>query len=254
MQRYDTTQLPLHLAIIMDGNGRWAQLKGLARTAGHKEGLTAAKRIVKECAALGLQYLTLFTFSTENWKRASDEVGFLMRLIGRHLRRESEFYRENNIRVVHSGEMSRIPKSIQREIRSVVEDTSAHTGLTLNLAINYGGRDEIVRAVNRWLAERERDGEPAPQLTEGDLRSCLDCSQLPDPDLIVRTAGEQRVSNFLLWEAAYAELYFSPKLWPDFEGEDLKEALEVYSRRRRTYGADPGAGEPEGERQPVRAS
>jgi undecaprenyl diphosphate synthase len=162
-----------------------------------------------------------------------------MRLIGRHLRKESDFYRENDIRVVHSGEMSRLPKGIQGEIRSVMEETKGHGGMTLNLAINYGGRDEIVRAVNRWLASQSADSGERPELTERDLQQCLDCSQFPDPDLIIRTAGEQRVSNFLLWEAAYAELYFSPKLWPDFGPEDLLEAISAYQRRGRTYGAVP---------------
>ena len=223
----------------MDGNGRWAKQQGLPRTAGHKEGLNAAKATVRAASELGISNLTLFTFSTENWKRAQEEVSFLMYLIRMHLRRESAFYRENNIRVVHSGDMSRLTKGIQKDILSVMDETKDFTGMTLNLAINYGGRDEIVRAVNRWLARNGGEKGCTSMLTEGDLQQNLDCSGLPDPDLIIRTAGEQRVSNFLLWEAAYAELYFSPKLWPDFTADDLRAALEAFEGRVRRYGAVP---------------
>lgn len=236
----EIAHLPRHVAIIMDGNGRWAIQKGLPRTAGHKEGLTAAKGVVKAASQLGIRFLTLFTFSTENWKRAQEEVSFLMYLIRLHLRKESGFYRENGIRVIHSGDLSRLPKGIQKEIGVVMEETREFSGMTLNLAINYGGRDEIVRAVNRWLALHGDENGRKPMLTERDLSECLDCSCLPDPDLIIRTAGEQRVSNFLLWEAAYAELYFSPKLWPDFGFEDLRLAIAAYAKRVRRYGAVSG--------------
>ena len=239
MQTIEKSRLPRHVAIIMDGNGRWAKQRGLPRTAGHKEGLNAAKATVRAASELGISHLTLFTFSTENWKRAQEEVSFLMYLIRMHLRRESAFYRENHIRVVHSGDMSRLTKGIQKDIKSVIDETKDFKGMTLNLAINYGGRDEIVRAVNRWLARNGDENGGKSVLTERELQEHLDCSGLPDPDLIIRTAGEQRVSNFLLWEAAYAELYFSPKLWPDFTSDDLCAALAAFDGRVRRYGAVP---------------
>ncbi|HUX21897.1 MAG TPA: polyprenyl diphosphate synthase [Spirochaetia bacterium] len=239
MRTSDPALMPRHVGIIMDGNGRWARMRNLPRSAGHKEGLNAAKSIVKAASENGIEFLTLYTFSTENWKRAKEEVSFLMRLIRLHLRNEWNFYRENKIRVVHSGDMERLPPGIQREIRTVVEDTRPFEGMILNLAINYGGRDEIIRGVNRWLLQSAQNDGPAPRLTEEILESCLDCPDLPAADLIVRTGGEQRISNFLLWQSAYSELYFSEKLWPDFGPEDLVEAVEVFQKRTRRYGATP---------------
>lgn len=239
MRTIDPKRIPLHVGIIMDGNGRWARQKGLPRTAGHKEGLTAAKSVVKAASDLGMKYMTLFTFSTENWKRAREEVSFLMHLIRLHLRKESDFYRENGIRVLHSGDLARLPKGIQKDLKTVMEDTEGYGGLTLNLAINYGGRDEIVRGVNRWLEQRPRSNGNHSDLTEEVLCRWLDCPQIPDPDMIIRTGGETRVSNFLLWQGAYAELVFSPKLWPDFRPEDLYEAVAAYQQRTRKYGAVP---------------
>ena len=227
----------------MDGNGRWARTKGLPRSAGHKEGLKAAKRVVKAAADLGIPYLTLYTFSTENWKRAKDEVSFLMRLIRMHLRKEWDFYRENHIRVIHSGDLARLPPSIQQEITNVVQDTSEFDRIVLNLAINYGGRDELLRGFNRFLDENAHSGaagqrEPG-RLSAEDISRFLDHPELPDADLIIRTGGEQRLSNFLLWQSAYAELYFSAKLWPDWNSDDLAEAVQAFQRRQRRYGAVP---------------
>ncbi len=239
MQIPDPKRLPTHVGIIMDGNGRWAKSRNLPRSAGHKEGLKAAKSVVKAASDLGVPYVTLYTFSTENWKRAKEEISFLMRLIRMHLKKEWDFYRENRIKVVHSGDLSRLPQSIQREIQSVVHDTSEFDRMTLNLAINYGGRDEIVRGVNRWLASRETGGAEGQFLTESMLRDNLDCPAIPDADLIIRTGEEQRTSNFLLWQSAYSELYFSAKLWPDWCPDDLYEAICAYQRRRRNYGAVP---------------
>ncbi len=228
--------VPVHIGIIMDGNGRWAELKKSVRSAGHRQGLKAAKRIVRTASNLGVRYLTLYSFSTENWVRNRDEVGFLMRLIGQNLRKEYDFYREQDIRVVHTGDPEQLPTFVRKEIQSVTEDTAQFNGMVLNLAINYGGRDEIVRSVNRWLAlERAGNGESASVSPE-DIAAHLDQPSLPDPDLIIRTAGEQRLSNFLLWESAYSEFYFSSKLWPDWTAEDLYDAIEVYSRRKRKYG------------------
>ena len=225
---------PRHIGIIMDGNGRWAIAKGFRRTRGHREGVEAAKRIVLAAIDAGVEYLTLYAFSTENWRRAEEEVSFLMALLARHLRDQYDFYRDNNVRVVHAGDLDRLPPEVRTEIERVTRETAGNTAITVNLAVNYGGRDEIVRAVNRWLVRR--DGNGKGPLCEADLKSNLDLAQVPDPDLIVRTGGEQRISNFLVWESAYAELYFSPRLWPEWEAADLNQAIEEFRRRKRNYG------------------
>lgn len=225
--------VPAHAGIIMDGNGRWAKARGLPRTEGHREGLRVAKRIIRAAEDLGIRYLSLYTFSTENWKRAAEEVSFLMSLITRHLRSEFDFYRDNHIRIVHSGDAAGLPEDVREAIRSVMADTSGYDGITVNLAINYGGRDEIVRAARKLL----RGG--AVDLSEDGFRAFLDAPDLPDPDLVIRTGGDMRLSNFLLWESAYAELYFSEKHWPDWTEEDLKKAVDSYSCRERRYGGTP---------------
>lgn len=222
--------VPAHAGIIMDGNGRWAKARGLPRTEGHREGLRVAKKIIRAAEDLGIRYLSLYTFSTENWKRAVEEVSFLMSLITSHLRTELDFYRQNHIRIVHSGDPSGLPREVRESINSVIEDTAAYDGITVNLAINYGGRDEILRAVRNMI----RTGAEAP--TEDTFKTFLDVPALPDPDLIIRTGGDLRLSNFLLWESAYAELFFSEKLWPDYTEEDLKLAIESFSGRERRFG------------------
>ena len=214
----------------MDGNGRWAKERGKPRTFGHSEGVRTAKRIAKAASDMGIEYLSLYTFSTENWKRSEKEVKFLMQLLRKHLREQFSFYRENNIRVVHSGSLDRLPKVVQKEIVDVEALTKDFTGMTANLVINYGGRDEIVRAVKKL---RDR-GES--EITEETLSAAMDHPDIPDPDLIIRTGGELRISNFLLWESAYSELYFSKKYWPDWQAEDLKEAVDAYASRSRRYG------------------
>lgn len=221
---------PAHAGIIMDGNGRWAKARGLPRTEGHREGLRTAKRVIRAAEDLGIRYLSLYTFSTENWKRAMEEVSFLMSLITSHLKAEFDFYRENRIRIVHSGDPEGLPAEVREALLSVLEDTSGYDGITVNLAINYGGRDEILRAVRRLLESGARE------VTEESFRSFLDAPELPDPDLIIRTGGDLRLSNFLLWKSAYAELYFSDKLWPDWSGEDLAAAVESFNRRERRFG------------------
>lgn len=231
-----TTTVPAHIGIIMDGNGRWAKQRNLVRSAGHREGLKAAKRIVRSASELGVRYLTLYTFSTENWKRAMDEVGFLMRLVGQNLKKEYDFYRANGIRVVHSGNLEMLPEIVRKEIRAVTRDTADFDGLVLNLAINYGGRDEIIRSVNRWLTGQNGGRNNHSRFDESALRECLDRPDVPDPDLIIRTGGEKRLSNFLLWESAYSEYYFSKKLWPDWTKRDLVHAIKSYSLRNRKYG------------------
>jgi len=235
----DTTlTAPVHVGIIMDGNGRWAERRNEPRTNGHREGLTAAKRIVGAAADRGIQFLTLYIFSTENWKRTKDEVSFLMRLITQHLSKEYDFYREKGIKVVHSGDIEGLPGYVKKEISSVTEDTKSFQGLTLNMAINYGGRDEIIRSVLRCIDESEHDTSPYG-ITAGNISDHLDVPEIPDADLIIRTAGEIRLSNFLLWQSAYAEFYFSEKLWPDWTEEDLDEALSAFRNRKRKFGGIP---------------
>jgi len=218
----------------MDGNGRWARARGKARTEGHLEGVKAAKRVVAAAAEARLPFLSLYTFSTENWNRAQEEVSYLMFLVRSYLRKEYAFYRENGIRIVHSGDAQGLPRDVRDELEEVMRDTAGFTGLTVNLSINYGGRDEILRAFRRASAAEGEGG-----LTEDGFRRYLDLPEFPDPDLIIRTSNEHRLSNFLLWQSAYAELYFSPKLWPDWDQGDLYEALVEYGRRARRFGGAP---------------
>jgi undecaprenyl diphosphate synthase len=222
-------KLPRHVGVIMDGNGRWAKARGLPRTEGHREGLKTAKAIVKAAEELGIEVLSLYVFSTENWKRTTEEVGFLMGLIKQHLSAELDFYRSNGVRVLHSGDAEALPPDIAREIREVEAETKAFDKMIVNLAINYGGRDEIVRAARRLV-----EAGTAP--TEEAMRGAMDHPDLPYPDLIIRTSDEKRMSNFLVWESAYSELWFSEKLWPDFRPEDLSAAVEAYASRERRYG------------------
>jgi undecaprenyl diphosphate synthase len=226
-------QKPVHVGIIMDGNGRWAKQRGLVRTQGHLEGLAAAKRIVKAASELGIKYLTLYAFSTENWKRTADEVGFIMSLIKQYLRAEFDFSKKNKIRVRHAGNITGLPKDIQKEITDMISNTADFDGTQVVLAINYGGRDEITRAVRKFAAE----GGDVAQLCEENICAYLDNPDIPDPDLIIRSAGEYRTSNFLLWEGAYSEFYISNKFWPDWDKEDLEAAIEDYIGRDRRFGA-----------------
>jgi undecaprenyl diphosphate synthase len=229
----------------MDGNGRWAQARGRVRTQGHLEGLKTAKRIVKAASDLGVSFLTLYVFSTENWKRAADEVAFIMALVRQYLRSELDFYRENRIRIRHAGDAGGLPPDIARELRAACEDTRDFPGMQVILALNYGGRDEIIRGIRKLLAGRQFSADNggrtdgADEIREADFRRYLDNPDLPDPDLVIRTAGEMRMSNFLLWEGAYAEYWITEKLWPDFTEDDFKTALAQFGKRERRYG---GAG------------
>jgi len=224
--------LPVHVGIIMDGNGRWARRRDLPRTQGHLEGLKAAKRVVQAASDLGIKYLTLYTFSTENWKRAAEEVGFIMNLVRKYLFAELDFYRRNRIRIRHAGDLAGLAPEIRREIEKVIAETAAFTGLTLTLALNYGGRDEVVRAIRSLMA----GGITPEALTEEAIRGHLDNPDIPDPDLVIRSAGEYRSSNFLLWEAAYAEFYVSDTYWPDWTASDLSAAVQNYRLRERRFG------------------
>lgn len=226
--------LPQHVAVIMDGNGRWAKNQGLPRTNGHKEGLNTAKRIVACAASLGIKYITLYTFSTENWKRAQEEVGYLMSLIRNHLRAEFEFYKKNGIRIDHIGDLDGLPKDVQKEILNAKEDTKDFTGTTCVLAINYGGRDELVRAFKKIAKSTESD-----KITEELISKNLDGNQLPDVDLMIRTGGEQRLSNFLLWQCAYAEFVFTPTLWPDYQEDEFLQNIYEFQKRNRRFGSVP---------------
>ncbi|WP_318677743.1 polyprenyl diphosphate synthase [Treponema sp.] len=230
-ETYNSTP-PSHVGFIMDGNGRWAQKRGLARTAGHKEGLEVAKRIVKACADMGIKYVTLYTFSTENWKRAQEEVGYLMGLIRGHLRAEFQFYKDNGIKIEHIGDLSGLPKDVQNEIIKAKEDTAAFTGLTVVLAINYGGRDEIIRSVKKIIDS----GIKSQNITEKLISDNFDVPELPDVDFLIRTGGEKRLSNFLLWHCAYAEFLFTDTLWPDYSTEELKNNINEFYKRTRRFG------------------
>jgi len=235
-------EIPAHVGIIMDGNGRWAKQRALVRTQGHLEGLKTARKIVREASLMGIKYLTLYAFSTENWKRASDEVSFILGLVKQYLRAEYNFAMQNKIRVRHTGDMSGLPQDIQDELNISITDTKSFNGMQVVLAINYGGRDEIVRAFNKYSADHLKDIEKKQQephtlnITEDDISAYLDNPDIPEPDLIIRTAGEYRTSNFLLWQGAYAEIHISNKLWPDWEKEDLEAAIADYQKRERRYG------------------
>ncbi|MDR0387305.1 MAG: di-trans,poly-cis-decaprenylcistransferase [Treponema sp.] len=229
-------RFPAHIGVIMDGNGRWAVRRGRVRTQGHLEGLKTAKKIVKAASDMGISYLTLYVFSTENWKRTAEEVGFIMGLVKQYLSAELDFFRQNRIRIRHAGDARGLPPEIAGEIRAVCDDTRDFAGLQVILALNYGGRDEIIRGIKRLLEAPPSGGE----FTEASFRQYLDNPDVPDPDLIIRTAGEMRISNFLLWEGAYTEYWVSEKMWPDFTEDDLAAAIERFRGRERRYGGVQG--------------
>jgi undecaprenyl diphosphate synthase len=231
-----TQPLPEHVAIIMDGNGRWATRRGLPRIAGHREGVKAARRIVTAAATVGLRYLTLFAFSTENWTRPETEVSTLMRLLERSIGDELPELVRRNVRLRVIGQPHRVPAAVQRGIDRVVRATADNTGLTLLMAFNYGGRDEVLDAV-RSLAQQVKAGRLEPdEITEKHVSQALYTADVPDPDLLIRTSGEMRVSNFLLWQIAYTELWITPIMWPDFAVLDLYRALAEFQGRTRRFG------------------
>jgi undecaprenyl diphosphate synthase len=228
----DRENLPKHVAIIMDGNGRWAMRRGLPRIMGHKRGAETVRKIVEQCRTFGIEVLTLYAFSDENWGRPRQEISFLMNMLGGYLRSEIATMKANGIRFRTIGRTERLPKIAQKWVEKAVIETAGNTGMVLNLALSYGGRGEILEAVRRMQAS---GGVPA-DITEGQFSSYLDTAGLPDPDLIVRTSGEKRISNFLLWQAAYSELYFTDVLWPDFNEKELLSALLDYQGRQRRFG------------------
>lgn len=234
MQQLDNSRIPAHVAIIMDGNGRWAKAKGMPRTAGHVEGVATVKKITEEATRLGIKYLTLYTFSTENWNRPVEEIEALMNLILTNL--EEEIFMKSNVRFRMIGEMERLPKSVQVRLNECIERTSTNTGMTMVIALSYSSRWEIARAA-KLLANKVKDGKlRVEDITEESISTHLTTDFMPDPDLLIRTGGELRISNYLLWQCAYSEFYFTDQYWPDFNEESLREAIADYQQRQRRFG------------------
>ncbi len=227
----DKPAVPVHVGIIMDGNGRWAQQQGFPRTQGHKVGAEVAKKIILRARDLGVKYLTLYTFSTENWSRPKAEVDFIMNLLSFHLKTERNFYTKNGIRLLHLGDITRLSSDLQRQISAAIEESKDNDKINLVFAINHGGRDELIRTINKIKADNS-----SADITEQSLRGYLDLPEVPDADLIIRTGGEKRLSNFLLWQSAYAELEFSDKLWPDYTPDDFEQNIQTFAARNRRFG------------------
>ena len=232
-----TACVPRHVAVIMDGNGRWAKQRGRPRLFGHRAGADSLRAVLRACRDRGVEYLTVYAFSTENWVRPADEVGGLMSLLKTFLKKDEHELHENQVRLRVTGRMDDLPKAVRAELERVMEATKGYERWHLILALSYGGRTEIVDAV-RKIAARAKAGEIEPgQIDEATISGHMYLPDVPDPDLMIRTSGELRLSNFLLWELSYAEFYFTPTLWPDFREADFGAALEEYSRRQRRYGA-----------------
>lgn len=237
LEEIDKGRLPNHIAIIMDGNGRWAKMRGLPRVMGHKAGMKALKDTVRTCSDLGIKILTVYAFSTENWKRPQDEVNFLMNLLVEYMHKELFELHKNNVRIKVLGEVDVLPKETRKEIKEALKLTGNNNGLQFNIALNYGGRVEIVNACKR-LCEQVRNGLlDVEQINEEIFSRYLYTGEDPEPDLIIRTSGEQRISNFLLWQCAYSELVFVEELWPDFNKKVLLSAIWEFQNRERRFGA-----------------
>ena len=228
--------VPRHLAVILDGNGRWAKKRGLPRTAGHVQGAKNVELICEEAWNLGIKYLTVYAFSTENWSRPEDEVGALMTLLRNYLKNCLKRAKKNNMRVRVIGDESRLDEELRKQIDALTEATKDYDGLNFTVALNYGSRDEILRAVNHIFSDMEKGVIEKGEVTEELMESYLDTAGIPAPDLLIRTSGEQRLSNFLLWQLAYSEFYFSDVHWPDFNRDELIKAIESYEKRDRRYG------------------
>lgn len=232
----DMERIPKHIAIIMDGNGRWAKAKKLPRTMGHRAGMKTIKTIVQEASKLGVRYLTLYAFSTENWKRPSEEVGALMNLVVEFIDKELAELHENGVVLNSIGDISKLPEKSRKSIEAAKKKTRKNTGLTLNIALNYGGRDEIIKGVKE-IASLVAEGKlKVEDINEKEISNHLYTKDMPDPDMIIRPSGELRLSNYLLWQSAYSEFWFSNINWPDFREKDLKKAIADYQRRDRRYG------------------
>jgi undecaprenyl diphosphate synthase len=226
------SRIPEHVAVIMDGNGRWARARGLPRIAGHRAGTENLRRIIEACIEFGIKYLTIYAFSTENWGRPPDEVQGLMNIFEDVIDRELQELHDQGVQLRHLGRLDRLKPSFREKVQRALEKTKGNTNLILNIAFNYGGRDEIICAIQHMI----KDGVPADQITDSLVSQYLYTTGIPDPDLIIRTSGEQRGSNFLIWQGAYSEWYFPSTYWPDFDKEELRKALEEYSHRERRYG------------------
>ncbi len=234
MDQLDLNRIPSHIAIIMDGNGRWAKARGLNRSMGHQQGVVAVREITTACSLLGVKFLTLYTFSTENWNRPVDEVAALMTLILHSL--EEELFMKNNVRLRVIGDVGRTPQEVQEAINGLIQRTSVNTGMTLVIALSYSSRWEITQTV-RTLAQKVKDGQLSPNdIDEAAISAHLATDFMPDPELLIRTGGELRLSNYLLWQCAYSELYFCDTYWPDFHEAELRKAILDYQQRERRFG------------------
>lgn len=236
LESINTDNLPRHLAIIMDGNGRWAKQQGFLRAFGHENGTKSVKETIKTCAKIGIEFLTLYAFSTENWNRPKLEVDALMKILINSLRKELTTLQENNIKLNAIGNLEKLPKSAQKELMDVIEKTKNNTRLTLTLALSYGSREELVNAIKIISNKVKNNIISIDSLDDSIINEHLYTQNLPDVDLLIRTSGEHRISNFLLWQIAYAELYFTDVLWPDFKEQDLYEAIISYQKRERRFG------------------
>ena len=232
----ENTVIPEHVAVILDGNGRWAKKHKVPRAMGHKAGCETLERMVRIASDAGIKYFTVYGFSTENWKRSVEEVGALMQLLRFYMVRLLKIASANNVRVKMIGEKTRFAPDIIKGIDDLVEGTKDNTGMTFVIAINYGGRDEIVRAARRLVNDYRKSGKDADSIDEAEFASCLDTAELPDPDLLIRTSGELRLSNYLLWQLAYTEFYVTDCLWPDFDKDELEKAIAAYNKRERRFG------------------
>lgn len=236
LTKIDKTKLPNHIAVIMDGNGRWAKKRGNRRIFGHKNAIEAVREITEGCAELGVGYLTLYAFSTENWARPKIEVQGLMELLVNTIRNETETLVKNNVRLASIGDISSLPKKCQRELHEAIEITASNTGLILVLALSYSGRWDITQAVRKMLKDVKSNRLSEEQITQQVFSHYLSTSEIPDPELLIRTSGEMRISNFLLWQMAYTELFITDLLWPDFRKQHLYEAIISYQQRERRFG------------------
>jgi undecaprenyl diphosphate synthase len=236
LAQINSDRLPRHVAVIMDGNGRWARKRRLPRIAGHRAGMRTVRRVIEASAQLGIPFLTLYAFSVENWKRPHTEVALLMRLLREYLKRGIEDLNRHNIRLGVIGRIEDLPPAVQRDLHAAIEKTRQNTGLRLTLALNYGGRSELVDAFQAIVAELHPQGRDGERLDEKTISRHLYTHDLPDPDLLIRTSGEMRLSNFLLWQVAYAEIWVTETLWPDFAQKDLFQAIVDYQKRERRYG------------------